>query len=61
LFAWDNSSSSVNYKSYSNILSESEGLAVVNAVASNAWASMIKSNTDVVLVPASATYSISCD
>jgi len=59
LFAWDNSSSSVNYKFYSSIFSD--GFAEVSAIASNAWASMIKSNTDAALVPTSATYSISCD
>jgi len=59
LFAWDNSSSSVDYKSYNAIFSD--GFAEVSAVASNSWGSMIKSNTDVALVPASATYSISCD
>jgi len=59
LFAWDNSSSSVNYKSYSAIFSD--GFAEVSAVASNSWGSMIKPNGDASVVPASATYSISCD
>jgi len=59
LFAWDNSTSSVNYKSYKAIFSD--GFADVNAVASNSWGSMITSNGDVAVVSPKATYSLSCD